>query len=71
MASGAGSKGAFIVNDSDRKRIRKLRAKHSQILPLEFDEINSDRKIHENEIGKAKINDSKVIFSKITKRKTH
>ena len=44
MASGAGSKGGFVGNDSNRKKIRQMRCEHSHIFSLEFDEINFEQK---------------------------
>ena len=44
MGSGAGSKGAFVASDSDRKKIRQMRCEHGYVFPLEFDETNCEQK---------------------------
>jgi len=50
MASAAGSKGAFVGNDTDTERLKKLRRKHHNILPSESDQINSNQRVCEDRI---------------------
>ena len=44
MGSGAGSKGAFVASDSDRKKIKQMRRKHGYVFPLKFDETDREQK---------------------------
>lgn len=50
MASAAGSKGAFVGNDTDTERLKKIRRKHRSVLPSESDQINSNQRVCEDGI---------------------
>ncbi len=53
MASAAGSKGAFVGNDTDTERLKKIRHKYRMVLPLKSDRTSSSQKICEDEIQTA------------------
>lgn len=69
MASGAGSKGAFVVDDSDRKRLVKLRREHGHVLSSEAEELNPSYKVCKDMAGRASHNNHEAIYSKATNRK--
>lgn len=52
MASAAGSKGAFVGNDSDIERLKKVRHKRGYNSQFGFDEMDSKLKKIETETEK-------------------
>jgi hypothetical protein len=52
MFSGSGSKGTFVGNNSDRKKLRKLRHKHNRVSPLVSNEINPNSQLYKKSAGK-------------------
>ena len=70
MCSGAGSKGAFVVDDSGRKRLVKLRREHGHVLSSEANDMNPINKVCEDRARETSHNSHKVKPSPTKKKNT-